>query len=364
MIEWTWVALRPSIAMELVADFRAGIDMGARQFRGDPKLENERRSSRDMYQKRLLFEPDDIDRAVIAELQLDPRQSDNEIARKLGVSPNTVHRRFQLMLDQKAVSLQAIPNVYALGYDVWVVLAMNAYAGKVDPAALALGSLPNIQHVIITTGRFDIFAWAVFRGLDDLLCFVNSELGRIPQIRDIESMISLRLAKSSWQFLTNNVKPLAAVAKRDLDPSDLALIREVEVEPRETITNLAAKLRMSRPSVRKRLESLLQDGSLRIELVANPVMFGFPTRAMMLIKTSPGEVINVANSMASHERVLHVIVCAGQYDIIAHGVFHDAWEMSQYVRNNLGNLRGVVRHETLMILGERKLRFSLVSAVL
>jgi hypothetical protein len=63
---------------------------------------------------------------------------------------------------------------------------------------------PAYMDISSGTGRYDIVAWAVFRGVSDLHHFITIELSRVAGLRDTETMTNLELVKFSRRFLTNN----------------------------------------------------------------------------------------------------------------------------------------------------------------
>jgi len=69
-----------------------------------------------------------------------------------------------------------------------------------------LASFPNVRYVIVTTGRYDIFAWAVFRNSEEMSNFVRAELGSISGIISHETVMSLRIAKGSFKLAMDDGK--------------------------------------------------------------------------------------------------------------------------------------------------------------
>ncbi len=306
---------------------------------------------------------DEIDIALIRELELDARQSYEQLASKLSVSSSTVGRRLQRLSDERIIHIATMPNPLALGYRARACLAMNAYPGKIDEVVKIVSSYPNIQHVTITTGRYDIMAWAVFQDLEKLFLFVTGKPGTIPGLANIETMVGFRLIKSSWKFLSADDYVLPEFDPLNLDDSDLKLIRALERNPKEYINKLAAQICMSQPATRKRLQNLIDSGVLRVVSVANPVALGFEIGVAILVKAHPGKSIAVTEEMAKHENVHHIIICTGRFDILAWALFRTSTEMSIYIRNHLGNIPGVMYHETLLQIADPKNSYSLVTAL-
>jgi len=89
-----------------------------------------------------------------------------------------------------------------------------------------------------------------------------------------------------------------------------------------------------------------------VTVVGMPDLFALGYRATvgLVLKVHPSSIESVAEQLASDTRILHVVICAGRYDIVAWGVFANSAEMSRFIRENLGNIPGVITRETVSIL--------------
>ena len=54
---------------------------------------------------------DELDRKIIALLQMDGRASNAKIAREVGVSEGTVRRRLRRLIEDDVVNVVAVPNL-------------------------------------------------------------------------------------------------------------------------------------------------------------------------------------------------------------------------------------------------------------
>ena len=100
---------------------------------------------------------DELDRQIIALLQVDARVSNANIARELGVSSATVRQRLRVLIQDGAVRLVAIPNLDKLGYHVTALIGLHTRPGMSDSVAETIVSLEEVHYVAITTGSYDMF---------------------------------------------------------------------------------------------------------------------------------------------------------------------------------------------------------------
>jgi len=143
---------------------------------------------------------DDLDLKLIRELQKDARQKAGQLARKLGLYQSTIFRRMQRLLDGHVIQIGIYTHPFALGYEGVATIGLKCDPGKVREVAEAVASYKQVQYVGICAGQSDITAWVVFRKLSDLQHFINVELGSIPGLREIETMIVYKLVKAEHQL--------------------------------------------------------------------------------------------------------------------------------------------------------------------
>ncbi len=309
---------------------------------------------------------DEMDLDIIKELENDALASNAEIGERIGTSPTTVSRRIQRLLDRRIIAITTIPDPFAFGYEIQATLMINTNGGKVNEVAEKLIDLPNVQYVIITTGKYDIFAMSIFQSSEDMFSFVTDELGRIPNLVAAETMTGLKItAKSAWSLLASQprksgIHPTPYV----LDVVQLKLLRELENNPRQSHTQLAKKLGIVRHTVRRKLDGLLDDGVIQIVAIPDPFVLGYRARAGILIKASPGRLQTIADELITDERIQQVIINAGRYDIMTWAVFRDSEEMTAFVRGKLGCIPGIISHETIVGLRVMKGSFKLAAGAI
>jgi Lrp/AsnC family transcriptional regulator for asnA, asnC and gidA len=138
---------------------------------------------------------DKVDQDIIATLRQNARQSNTEIARKLGISEASVRRRIGRLVSEGVVHLTAIPNPQKMGYNAVAFIGMDVPLGQMDAVATELATRPEVQFVSTTTGRYDIFIWALFKSAGDLHNFLRNDLANIKGITQTETFINLDIKK-------------------------------------------------------------------------------------------------------------------------------------------------------------------------
>jgi DNA-binding Lrp family transcriptional regulator len=69
----------------------------------------------------------------------------------------------------------------------------------------------------------------------------------------------------------------------------------------------------------------------------------------------------VARELASSRNVHHIVINTGSFDLIVSTDFKDPSDLSRFVREDLGNIRGLVSHETMVCLETTKDDFAVTT---
>jgi Lrp/AsnC family transcriptional regulator for asnA, asnC and gidA len=144
---------------------------------------------------------DDIDKAIIRELQLDGRMAYAQLAPRVGLSQAAVRQRVQRLCEQGVMQVVAVTNPLMLGFELQALIGIHA-DGDLRPIAAALAEIPEVDYVVITAGRFDLLVEVVCRDNEELLALVNDVIRAIPGVRRTETSTYLHLEKQSYSWGT------------------------------------------------------------------------------------------------------------------------------------------------------------------
>ncbi len=146
---------------------------------------------------------DDLDLAIIGDLQHDARRPVRTLAKSLGVHRNVVAARLKRLSDGGAVRAVIAPGRNPLGYRVMVAIGVTLQPKAVKGASESLRSSPNIHSVTFCTGRYGILLWGFFLNEEELQSFLMRELGRTPGVISSEVMVIPSVKKMSFNYLTS-----------------------------------------------------------------------------------------------------------------------------------------------------------------
>jgi DNA-binding Lrp family transcriptional regulator len=139
---------------------------------------------------------DEIDLAIIDKLTDEARMSFRKIAKKLGISPDTVMHRYAALQKEGVIRGSTIViNPKKIGYHAMVVFLIDTSLGQglaiqapsVD-SSLILEKLIHMPNIIVATksvGDHDLLAIGVVKSFEHLVK-VKNDIARMSGVRDIQ----------------------------------------------------------------------------------------------------------------------------------------------------------------------------------
>jgi DNA-binding Lrp family transcriptional regulator len=138
---------------------------------------------------------DEIDVAILKEVQEDSKTSYRDIAKKLGLSVGTVHNRVKKMSELGVIkSFAAVLDPEKLGFDLTAVILMQVDGGHIVDVERSLAKSKSVMAVYDTTGDFDMITIAKFKSREELNTFIKETL-KMPNVKRSVTSIVLNVVK-------------------------------------------------------------------------------------------------------------------------------------------------------------------------
>jgi len=141
---------------------------------------------------------DETDLAIIEALRKDGRAAFAQIAEQLGVSAGMIRLRYNRLSEQGYLRVVAITNPLRMGYKSMAMIGLRVDGAKLLEVSEKISKLEEVVYLVISSGRFDLFAEVVCRDHDHLLEFITNKLSVIEGVRDSESFMHLKIAKEIY----------------------------------------------------------------------------------------------------------------------------------------------------------------------
>jgi Lrp/AsnC family transcriptional regulator, regulator for asnA, asnC and gidA len=141
---------------------------------------------------------DETDLKIIEALRKEGRVAFAQIAEQLGVSPGMIRQRYNRLVEQGFLRVVAITNPLRMGYKTMAMIGIRAEGRRLLEVAEKISKLDEVIYMIVSSGRFDIFAEVICRDHEDLLRFITEKLSTIEGVRESESFMHLKIIKEVY----------------------------------------------------------------------------------------------------------------------------------------------------------------------
>lgn len=139
---------------------------------------------------------DDIDRRILAELQVDGRLTLTELAERVQLSLSPCHRRLRALEKSGAISryeARLNPQVLGLGFEALVFATMDTSDGDVLRAfEERVAESKNIVTALRLFGEPDFLLRVVATDLAAFQQLYDAELGKLPGVRRLTTSLVMK----------------------------------------------------------------------------------------------------------------------------------------------------------------------------
>jgi Lrp/AsnC family leucine-responsive transcriptional regulator len=141
------------------------------------------------------FPIDDVDRAIVEQLRVNGRATNQQIANSLGLTAATVSARIRRMEEADKLRVVAVSDFSAHGYNVLMEVAIEVDGRPASEVATELAEFPEVFAAHLVTGRYDIDLLVVLRDIGDLPHLLLDKFSKVRGIRSMVPAIAVDVIK-------------------------------------------------------------------------------------------------------------------------------------------------------------------------
>ncbi|MGW8872136.1 Lrp/AsnC family transcriptional regulator [Streptomyces mirabilis] len=305
---------------------------------------------------------DTLDLQLVAALELDARAPFSRIAAVLGVSDQTIARRFRRLSAEGGLRVVAVRDAERLGQSQWM-LRLRCAPDSAETIAEALAKRPDTAWIGLASGGTEVVCMTRPRSPGDHDDLLLGKLPRTPSIMEIRAHQILNRffgGPTGWvsRFDALTDEQIAALRPRlpdpsgpaRIDPEDEPLVAALERDGRATYPELQRATGRSESVVKRRLAALLASGAVYVDVEYHSEALGFACAAVLWITAAPAALHSVGEALATHDEVAFAAATAGPSNIVVTAVARDTAGLYAYLSGRLGTLEGVQHIETTPFL--------------
>ncbi len=226
-------------------------------------------------------------RKILHQLDMDSRQSNSEIAKKVGLSKQVVGMRIKHLMKQGLISsFHSVIDISKLGFTIHknFLRLQNLNSEQEKELILFLQKHPNVVWVASCDGKYDLAfgTWAKDMAfLDKTLTELDQKFGKHISEQEIATII--RGDYFIRDYLVQKKEPSkresffgAVPAPVKMDTVDWKILVELGKNSRSTAIEIAQKVKLSADAVAQRIRKLEKSGVIRhYNIVPNEAKFPY-----------------------------------------------------------------------------------------
>lgn len=311
-----------------------------------------------------LPEFDGLDRQLLQALQINGRAPFSRIAEVLGVSDQTIARRYGRLRSAGSLQVLGMTDPAVLGEVAWFV-RVNCAPDVASAVAEALARRDDTTWVSLTSGGTEIACIARAGADQDSNALLLQKLPHTPRVLGVtahcllhtffgraKSLINKQhhLTEDQVAALTVSRPPAGEVDPGPLTEADQRMLAVLANDGRAGFADLAKASGVSQSTVRRRLGELLDSGVLYLDTEFDRRILDLDTRAMLWLSVSPADLVAAGEAMAEHAEVAFCAAISGESNLAASVVCSGVTALYNYLTEKVAALPGVQRVESAPVI--------------
>ncbi|MEQ0557514.1 AsnC family transcriptional regulator [Amycolatopsis sp. NEAU-NG30] len=248
------------------------------------------------------------DLKLVDALQAAPRASWSALGRALGLSAVTAARRWDALAERGDAWFTAYAGGELTAPLALAFVEIDCEPGTALAVAAALAADVHVVTVEYVAGSCDLLAHVVTPTLRELGTHVLERVTTVPGVARVRTTLSPRMftegsrwrvrAISPGQRRALSPKPARHRTPLRFDDADRALVLALGADARASAAALAAELGLGATTVRRRLETLLGRGAIRVRCEIARSVSPAPVTVTLWLRVPPDKLESTARSLA------------------------------------------------------------------
>ncbi|MEV5508677.1 Lrp/AsnC family transcriptional regulator [Streptomyces orinoci] len=305
---------------------------------------------------------DALDRQLVHALALDGRASFSRLAAVLGVTDQTVVRRYRRLHGERLLRVIGLPFSDRVGIsESW--LRIQCAPGAAMPIADALARRPDIGWVKIQSGGSEVACVVRSYSADERDALLLQKLPRTQHVTGVtaQSLLHTYTTTTGQQWMDDSgltEEQTRALARpcpdpgeeTRLDAADQAMLAVLARDGRTGYPELARAAGRSESTVRRRLEHLRDTGAIYFDVEILPEHFGLTVQAALFATVAPHNLAEAGEALSRHPEIPWLAAATGTTNLVGSVVCRDRGALYTYVTERIGALRTVQQLEVVPVL--------------
>ncbi|WP_129664919.1 Lrp/AsnC family transcriptional regulator [Phytoactinopolyspora endophytica] len=301
----------------------------------------------------------DLDRLVVGALLAHPRATQAQVGHAVRSSEATVSRRMSRLFRSGLLRVTGVLDDEASHRARSLFVRLRCSPGAAHRAALKLAQWKETGSVKLLTGSIDCVAEIGYTSNEHLLHLMMEELPRLDGVVATSSNQVIRrfstphswnpglLPEPALQTLHAarldhwNEHPYPAAAP-PLSSLEEQLVELLTADGRRGWQELADSCGVTPSTARRRVESLMSRGILRMRTVIEPEHIGLPVNAFVWLSINPTQLGAAGEVLARHPDVLMIAATTGDRNLCGEIALASDAALYDFLSGTVGSLPGLL----------------------
>jgi DNA-binding Lrp family transcriptional regulator len=307
----------------------------------------------------------DLDLKILQSLQLDARVPFGRVADVVGVSDQTIARRYARLRAAGSVRVRALTDPGRLGRLEWV-LRIRCTPDSAGPVGAELARRPDISWISRTSGGTELVCVTSAPGPADELLL--KALPRSARILDLSAHCLLHVFFGRGGGMAARIDALTPDQVAHLRPPqppqppsttpdpvtiddiDRAILAGLRLDGRVPTARLATEIRVPPSTVQRRITRMRTSGVLLFAIDTQRNRLGVRLRTLLWLTVSPADLMGTGEALAAHPEVAFAAAVTGDRNLYASVATPGVPELTSYLTTRLPALPAVQFSESCLVL--------------
>ena len=269
----------------------------------------------------------ETDLKLLDALQTDPRASWSAVGSALGLGAVTAARHWDGLAERGRAWLTAYPGGDLLAKMTLAFVEVDCAPGDALQLAQELARDPHVPTVDYLHGHCALHLHVITPTLPDLSDWVLRRLSSRPDVTRVRVNLSPKMFTEGSRWRVRAISPVErealtsrpqrATAPPRFTDLDCALIVALGDDARASAAALALRLGVGATTVRRRLETLLAHGAIRLRCEIARPLSPAPVTAMLWLRVPPDKLETTASSLATLPEIRMCAAMTGEANLLA-----------------------------------------------
>jgi DNA-binding Lrp family transcriptional regulator len=140
-----------------------------------------------------------------------------------------------------------------------------------------------------------------------------------------------------------------------IDNINHRIISALKSDGRYSYAALARELGVNVATVAKRIDKMLQEGTITIRAVLNPFKLGYNAHALITLDIDLNKVDQICTQLVSNHNLSLVVTTFGRFDVLLLADFVNLQMLQDFITGDLPRIEGIIKIDAFPVIENKKL---------